>query len=213
MPETRENNYRGVFDGSVGFGERPAIIVIDFIRAYTTPGEAFFGQGVVDAVEESVDLLAAARRRQIPIIYTKVLYHSNGVDGGLFVKKVPALRKLVAGEPMAEIDPRIPPAPQDLIIVKNYPSCFFGTTLASTLFGMKIDTTILLGCSTSGCVRAAAIDAIQYGFRVIVPRECVGDRHVGPHDANLFDINAKYGDVLPKAEVIRRLDAYGSTST
>ena len=150
MSETREANYRGVFDGSVGFGERPAIIVIDFIRAYTTPGEAFFAQGVVDAVEESIDLLAAARRRQIPVVYTKVLYHSNGADGGLFVKKVPALRKLVAGEPMAEIDPRIPPAVQDLVIAKNYPSCFFGTSLASTLFGLKIDTTILIGCSTSG---------------------------------------------------------------
>jgi maleamate amidohydrolase len=206
MSETREANYRGVFDGSVGFGERPAIIVIDFIRAYTTPGEAFFAQGVVNAVEESVDLLAVARRSRIPVVYTKVLYHSNGADGGLFVKKVPALRKLVAGEPMAEIDARIPPAVHDLVIAKNYPSCFFGTSLASTLFGLKIDTTILIGCSTSGCVRATAIDAIQYGFRVIVPRECVGDRHDGPHDASLFDINAKYGDVLPKAHVIERLE-------
>lgn len=211
MSETREANYRGVFDGSVGFGERPAIIVIDFIRAYTTPGEAFFAQGVVDAVQESIDLLATARRGHVPIIYTKVLYHPSGSDGGLFVKKVPALRKLVAGEPMSEIDRRIPPADQDLVVVKNYPSCFFGTSLASTLFGLKIDTTILIGCSTSGCVRATAIDAIQYGFRVIVPRECVGDRHNGPHDASLFDINAKYGDVLPKAHVIKHLRERSAT--
>jgi len=207
MSETREANYRGVFDGSIGFGERPAIIVIDFIRAYTTPGEAFFALGVVNAVEESVELLATARRNQVPVIYTKVLYHPRGADGGLFVRKVPALRKLVAGEPMAEIDSRVRPAAQDLVIAKNYPSCFFGTSLASSLIGLKVDTTILVGCSTSGCVRATAVDAIQYGFRVIVPRECVGDRHEGPHDASLFDINAKYGDVLPKVDVIARLAA------
>lgn len=205
MSESREANYRGVFDGEVGFGERPAIIVIDLIRAYTTPGEAFFAEGVVDAVRESVELLDAARSHSVPIIYTQVLYHPSGRDGGLFVRKVPALLKLVAGEPMAEIDPLIPPAPDDLVIVKNYPSAFFGTTLASTLFGMGIDTTILIGCSTSGCVRATAIDAIQYGFRVIVPRECVGDRHHGPHEANLFDINAKYGDVISKKETIAAL--------
>ncbi len=206
MSETRETNYKGVFDNRIGFGKRPAVIVIDFIRAYTTKGAAFFGQGVVDAVEATVGLLAAARAAHVPIIYTKVLYHPSGMDGGLFVKKVPALRKLVAGEPLAEIDPRIPPAPEDLVIVKNYPSCFFGTSLASTLAGLGVDTLILTGCSTSGCVRAAAIDAIQYGYRVIVPRECVGDRHDAPHDSNLFDINAKYGDVLARSEVMTYLE-------
>ncbi len=205
MGQSRETNYQGVFDNRIGFGKRPCVLVIDFIRAYTTKGAAFFGQGVVDAVEATVGLLGEARRAKVPIIYTKVLYHPSGMDGGLFVKKVPALRTLVAGEPLAEIDPRIPPAPEDLVIVKNYPSCFFGTSLASTLSGLGVDTVILTGCSTSGCVRAAAIDAIQYGYRVIVPRECVGDRHDAPHDANLFDINAKYGDVLPLADVIAQL--------
>ena len=202
MNENREANYRGVFDNRIGFGERPAVLVIDFIKAYTTKGAPFFGQGVVDAVKETVALLEGARAGNVPIIYTKVLYHPSGMDGGLFVKKVPALRSLVAGEPLAEIDPLLQPAPEDLVIVKNYPSCFFGTSLASTLIGLGVDTLILTGCSTSGCVRAAAIDAIQYGYRVIVPRECVGDRHHGPHDANLFDINAKYGDVVGKAEVL-----------
>jgi maleamate amidohydrolase len=202
MSENREQNYEGVFDTNIGFGTRPAVIVIDFVNAYTTKGAPFFGQGVVDAVDHSVPLLAAARTARVPIIYTKVLYHPSGMDGGLFVKKVPALRALVAGEPLAEIDSKITPEPEDLVIVKNYPSCFFGTTLQSTLMGLGIDTLVLIGCSTSGCVRAAAIDAIQYGYRVIVPRECAGDRHDAPHDANLFDINAKYGDVVPKATVI-----------
>lgn len=202
MAETREANYRGVFDNRLGFGDRPAVLVIDFIKAYTTQGAAFFGRGVVEAVAATVPLLRAARAATVPIIYTKNLFHPSGIDGGLFVKKVPALRTLVEGEPLAEIDPLIAPAPEDLVIVKNYPSCFFGTSLASTLVGLGVDTVVLTGCSTSGCVRAAAIDAIQYGYRVIVPRECVGDRHDGPHEANLFDINAKYGDVIAKAEVV-----------
>jgi maleamate amidohydrolase len=212
MSETREANYSGVFDTATGYGNNPAVLVIDFIKAYTTPGAPFFGQGVVDAVEQSVTLLDAARNAGVPVIYTKVLYHPSGVDGGLFVKKVPALRILVDGEPLAEIDPKIPPAPEDLVIVKNYPSPFFGTSLNSTLMGLGIDTLILIGCSTSGCVRAGAIDAIQYGYRVIVPRECVGDRHDGPHDANLFDINAKYGDVVTKADVIEFLETLGDRS-
>jgi maleamate amidohydrolase len=201
MSQTREENYSRLYNSKVGFGSRPAVIVIDFICAYTTEGAPFFGQGVVDAVAETVDLLADARKAQVPIIYTKGLYHPSGVDGGLFIKKVPALRALVEGEPLAEIHPSITPTADDLVIVKSYPSCFFGTSLPSTLFGLGIDTVILAGCSTSGCVRAAAVDAIQYGYRVIVPRECVGDRHDAPHDASLFDINAKYGDVLPKSEV------------
>jgi maleamate amidohydrolase len=205
VSETRETNYKGVFDNRIGFGERPAVVVIDFIKAYTTPGAAFFGQGVVDAVKASVPLLAAAREASVPIIYTKVYFHPSGADGGMFIKKVPALRKLVVGEPLAEIDPLITPQPEDIVIVKNYPSCFFGTSLNSTLKVLDVDTAILIGCSTSGCVRATAIDAIQYGYRVAVPAECVGDRHQAPHDANLFDINAKYGDVLPVSEVISYL--------
>lgn len=204
--ETREANYRNVFDTRLGFGRRCAVVVIDFIKAYTTPGAPFYAEGVVDAVQASVPLLASARAAGVPVVYTKVLYDPSGQDGGLFVKKVPALRALVAGEPLADIDPKLQPAPGDLVIVKNYPSGFFGTTLASTLWTQGVDTIVLIGCSTSGCVRATAVDAIQYGFRVVVPRECVGDRHEGPHDASLFDINAKYGDVIPRSEVEAHFD-------
>lgn len=209
MSVTREENYRGVFDTTTGFGTRPAVLVIDFTLAYTTPGSPFFAEGVVRAVRDTVPLLAAARAAGVPVLHTKVLYHPSGRDGGIFVQKVPALRKLVPGEPLAEIDPAVAPAPDEIVIVKQYPSPFFGTSLAATLTAQGIDTLILAGCSTSGCVRAGAIDGVQHGFRVIVPRECVGDRHQGPHDANLFDINAKYGDVLPKAEVIAWLERHG----
>jgi maleamate amidohydrolase len=205
MSLSREDNYTGVFDGKVGFGRNPAVVVIDFTLAYTTPGSPFFAEGVVRAVADTVPLLQAARAAGIPVIHTKVMYHPSGADGGWFVRKVPALRKLVPGEPLAEIDPKVAPLAEEVVIVKQYPSPFFGTPLAPMLATLGVDTLILAGCSTSGCVRAGALDGVQHGYRVIVPRECVGDRHDGPHDANLFDINAKYGDVVGRDEVIQHL--------
>jgi maleamate amidohydrolase len=207
MTISREENYAGVFHGAVGFGQRPALIVVDFVNAYVTPGAALYAEGVVRAVAETVELLAAAREAAIPVVFTKVLYHPNGLDGGLFVKKVPALRAMVPGEPLAEIVETLAPLPSEVVIAKQYPSPFFATPLAPMLTALGVDTVILAGCSTSGCIRAGAIDGLQYGFRVIVPRECVGDRHDAPHDANLFDIQAKYGDVMAKAEVVARLRA------
>jgi maleamate amidohydrolase len=205
MSVSREENYTGVFDGKVGYGRSPAVLVIDFTLAYTTPGSPFFAEGVVRAVADTVPLLQAARAAGIPVIHTKVMYHPSGADGGWFVRKVPALRKLIPGEPLAEIDPKVAPLDEEVVIVKQYPSPFFGTPLAPMLATLGVDTLILAGCSTSGCVRAGALDGVQHGYRVIVPRECVGDRHDGPHDANLFDINAKYGDVVGCEEVIQYL--------
>jgi maleamate amidohydrolase len=200
-------NYRGLFDGRMGFGRSPAIIVVDFVRAYTEPGSPLYAPAVVEAVKATVPLLAAARERKVPIIYTRVVYHPSGVDGGLFVQKVPALRGMVEGEPLADIVPELPPGPDDVILIKQYASSFFGTSLAAMLTARGADTLIITGCSTSGCVRATAVDAMQNGFRPIVPRECVGDRHDGPHEANLFDINAKYGDVVALKDLMSRLQA------
>ena len=200
-----KQNYSGVFDTHMGFGRAPAIIVVDFIRAYTEPGSPLYAPAVVDAVKATVPLVKAAREKGVPIVYTRVVYHQSGADGGLFVRKVPALRRMVEGEPLAEIVPELPPAPDDVILIKQYASSFFGTSLAAMLTARGVDTLIITGCSTSGCVRATAVDAMQNGFRPIVPRECVGDRHDGPHEANLFDINAKYGDVVPLSDVMSRL--------
>jgi len=197
-----QQNYRGVFDSALGFGRNPAVIVVDFIRAYTAPGSPLYAPAVVEAVKATVPLLKAARRKGVPVIYTRVLYHASGADGGLFVRKVPALRRMVEGEPLAEIVPELPPAPDDVVLIKQYASAFFGTSLAAMLTARRIDTLVITGCSTSGCVRATAVDAMQHGFRPIVPRECVGDRHDGPHQANLFDINAKYGDVVALQDVL-----------
>jgi maleamate amidohydrolase len=133
------------------------------------------------------------------------LYNKNGLDGGIFVQKVPILRTMIPGEPLAEIVPELRPTAQDVIIVKQYASAFFGTSLAALLTSLGVDTIILTGCSTSGCVRATAVDGMQHGFRVMVPRECVGDRHRLPHEANLFDIDSKYGDVVSKTAVINYL--------
>lgn len=200
-----QQNYAGVFDGRLGFGRKAAVIVVDFINAYTTQGSPLFAQGVVDAVNETIDLLDTARANGVKVIYTQVMYNDNGLDGGLFVQKVPILLKMVEGEPLAEIVPELPPTSADVIIKKQYASAFFGTSLAAMLTAMGVDTLIITGCSTSGCIRATAVDAMQYGFRPIVPRECVGDRHTAPHESNLFDINSKYGDVVAKADVLRYL--------
>ncbi|MCB0032986.1 MAG: isochorismatase family protein [Anaerolineales bacterium] len=207
MTDDLKTNYQGVFDGRLGFGHKAAVLVIDFINAYTAEGSPLYAPDVVTAVQETVDLLTQARHKGVLVIYTQVLYNTNGVDGGLFVQKVPVLRRMVAGEPLAEIVPELPPQPQDVVLVKQYASAFFGTSLAALLTAQGIDTLIITGCSTSGCVRATAVDGMQYGFRVIVPRECVGDRHQAPHEANLFDIDSKYGDVVSKAEVMAYINS------
>lgn len=200
-----QENYEGVFDGRLGFGKKPALVIVDFINAYTTPGAILYAPDVVTAVQETVDLLELSRSKNIPVIFTRVIYSQSGLDGGLFVQKIPLLLDMVEGEPLANIVPQLPPTSSDIIINKQYASAFFGTSLAATLTSHGIDTVILTGCSTSGCIRATAVDGLQYGFRMIVPRECVGDRHKAPHEANLFDINSKYGDVVSKADVMAHL--------
>lgn len=199
-------NYQGVFDGRLGFGQRPALLLVDFLRAYTTPGSPLYAPDVLTAVQKTIPVLELARKKQIPVIFTQVLYNPNFKDGGLFVQKIPALKMMLPGEPLAEITPELTRAPSDIFLIKQYASAFFGTSLAATLTSLGVDTLLLTGCSTSGCIRATAVDGLQNGFRVIVPRECVGDRHPAPHEANLFDIHAKYGDVVSQTEVINYLE-------
>ena len=208
MNSSLSDNYKGVFDGRLGCGKRPALLIVDFINAYVMEGAPLFAPDVVTAVDETIPLLSLAREKQIPVLFTKVLYNKNFRDGGIFIQKVPVLKTMVEGEPLAEIVPQLTPIESDIIIVKQYASAFFGTSLAATLTSLGVDTILLTGCSTSGCIRASAVDGMQYGFRVIVPRECVADRHPGPHEANLFDINSKYGDVVTKAEVVEYLKAF-----
>ena len=200
-----KENYRDVFDGVLGFGQRAVILVVDFVKGYTTPGEPLYAPDVVTAVKETCSLIQTARSKNVPVIYTRVVYHPSGLDGGLWVKKIPVLKTLIEGAPAADLAEGLEPRPKEPVLIKQYASAFFGTSLSSTLNAMNIDTVILTGCSTSGCIRATAVDGMQHGFRMIVPRECVGDRHADPHEAALFDINSKYGDVVSIDDVLEYL--------
>ena len=192
------------FATQVGFGRRPAVLVVDMMVAFTDPS---YGVGVeqTPTVEAIAELLAAAREHALPVYYTQTAYEPDGRDGGVFMEKVPALRELVLGSPAVAIDPRLEPAPGEPVILKKFASAFHGTNLLSLLVTDHVDTLILTGCTTSGCIRAAAIDGVSYGLRVIVPDRAVSDRAAGPHSANLFDINAKYGDVVPLADVLEEI--------
>lgn len=198
-------NYQGVWGQRIGFGKKPALLMIDFMQGYTLEGAPLFAPGVVSAVAESVELLACARDQQILVVHTNIRYHpGHFIDGGIWVKKAPVMKDMVEGNPLAAFCEAVLPTPDEVVISKQYASSFFGTSLASLLHAQGIDTVVLGGCSTSGCIRATAVDAVQHGFRTIVVRECVGDRHSAPHEANLFDIDSKYGDVVSKQEAIKQ---------
>jgi nicotinamidase-related amidase len=188
----------------VGFGRRPAVIVVDYILGFTDTRSPLAGRFEAEllATRKVVD---AARRQGVPVFFTTVAYEPDFKDAGLFVRKVPSLRWLREGSRWVEVDPRLRRRPSEILINKQYASAFFGTSLASTLNALRVDTLIVTGCTTSGCVRATVVDALQHGFRAIVPRECVADRAAGPHEANLVDIDGKYGDVVGLADVLARL--------
>ncbi|WP_326821056.1 isochorismatase family protein [Streptosporangium sp. NBC_01756] len=197
-------DHEEVFGGTLPFGERPALVLIDLMRAYFEPGaELYLGsRACLDAAART---LAAARAADVPVIHTRVAFGPGGVDGGLFFRKVAPLRHLVGDGPLGALMPEVAPLPGELVIVKQYASAFFGTTLASTLTALRADTLLITGVSTSGCVRATAVDAVQHGFVPVVVRQAVGDRDPRPHEANLFDIQAKYGEVWDDTRVIARL--------
>ncbi|MHB8614153.1 MAG: isochorismatase family protein, partial [Candidatus Dormibacteraceae bacterium] len=189
----------------VGFGTRPALLIIDMSVGFNDPTYRVGADQTV-AVTRIATLLHSARECNVPVYFFTTAYERDGRDAGMFGKKIPALLDLQAGDRAVEIDPRLAPIDGEIIITKKFSSAFFETNLLSLLVRDGIDTTILTGCSTSGCVRAAAVDGVSYGYHVIVPEECVSDRADGPHYASLFDINAKYGDVLPLAEVLEYFD-------
>jgi nicotinamidase-related amidase len=165
--------------------------------------------GDLDRVVESCrSLIDAAHAKKIPVIFTTTGYEKHLKDAGVWIKKVPSSGLLQLNSKWVEIDPRLGKTDDDILIVKKYPSGFFGTHLDTTLHGMGIDTLIVTGCTTSGCVRATCIDTVQYGYYGIVPEECVGDRAEAPHLANLFDIGQKYCDVTRLQEVLAWIDKY-----
>jgi len=197
-------NYRRAYDNKVGFGQRPALIMIDFCQGYFDP-ECDLYADVDDALASALRLRAAAHAAKIPVILTNVSYHPSAIDGGRFFEKAAPLRYFIAGNPMAAFAKGLEPKADELVITKQYPSAFFGTSLASTLTAMGVDSVLLTGLTTSGCVRASCVDAMSHGFRTAVVADACGDRHEAPHEANLFDMNAKYADVVSEEEAMRLL--------
>ncbi|WP_273888250.1 isochorismatase family protein [Rubrobacter naiadicus] len=195
------------FGGRGGFGRRPALAVIDMTLGFTDP-ESPLACDLEGPVEEIRKLLQAARAAEIPVVFTTVAYReSDRLTAAAFIDKVPALLTLEAGSRWAEVDPRIAPRASEPVLNKLFASAFFGTPLGALLTAAGVDTLIITGASTSGCVRATAVDALQHGFRPVVPREAVGDRNPEAHEANLYDIDAKYGDVVSVDEVLEYIDA------
>lgn len=196
-----QDNYSGAYDNRIGFGQRPALILIDFVEAYFDEGCALFAD-VQPALDSALRVRAAARDAGVPIIYTNVVYHPSMINGGRFAQKALPLEVFKAGGPMGAWPAGLEPADDELVVSKQYPSAFFGTSLASTLTAAGIDTLVITGLTTSGCVRATCVDASSHGFIPIVVADACGDRHDDPHEANLFDMNAKYADVVDEAAAI-----------
>ncbi|GAA1096005.1 N-carbamoylsarcosine amidohydrolase [Tsukamurella spumae] len=181
--------------GRTGFGQRPALLVIDMIRGFTDIRSPLAGK-LDSQLRATQQLLADARDGDVPVIFSTVAYDANLQEAGKWIRKIPSISWLVEGSEWVELDERLGRRENEMLLVKKYASCFFGTDLAARLISQGVDTVILLGCTTSGCVRATAVDACSYGFHTVVVEEGVGDRAELPHLASLFDIDSKYGDVV-----------------
>lgn len=194
------------FGHEIGFGERPALIIIDVTRAFADPN-AGLGADLDAEIGVINRCIRAARAKGIPVIFTTIEYVQPDLsDAGLWGRKMKHLREMQAGTSGPELEPRLYVQSTDDIIVKKYASSFFGTDLASRLTSRGVDTLVITGCTTSGCVRATAVDALQLGFRPIVVRDAVGDRWSAAHEQSLYDMQAKYADVLDSSDVIKHLE-------
>ncbi|MFG2225180.1 isochorismatase family protein [Streptomyces sp. NPDC050161] len=197
---------RAGFGARVRRGDRPAIVVVDLTRGFT---EDRFPSGadLTEVVGATAELIEAARPSRVPVLFTALSYTPAEAagDGVAWLHKAPGMRALVEGSDAVAVDPRLPRRPEDVLLLKKGASAFFGTSLAATLTALGRDTAVICGATTSGCVRATVVDAVQSGFPVLVPRTCVGDRAQGPHDASLFDIQAKYGDVIGQQDALAYL--------
>lgn len=211
MTEDLLENYKKAYDNKIGYGARPALILVDFVEAYFNPNCDLYAD-VQDTLDSALRVREAARAAGIPVIYTNVVYHKSGVNGGRFYQKAMPLKNFVAGSPMGAWPKGLEPDESEIVISKQYPSAFFGTSLAPMLAAQGIDSLIITGVTTSGCIRATCVDACSNGFITIVVEEAVGDRHAAPHEANLFDMNAKYADVVSETDVVNYLQGLEATA-
>lgn len=199
------DNYAGVYEGRLQPGTRPALLIVDVVAAYLTESSALFMETAAGALACNVRLAEAARVAGVPVVFTNVRYMPDGSDGGVFYRKAPVLEAFVEGSPLGAFPDGLAPREGERVFTKQYPSAFFGTGLADVLHADGIDTLLITGYSTSGCVRASALDAMQYGLVPLVVREACADRHPAPHEANLFDLQAKYAEVITEAEALAYL--------
>ncbi|MDM0036906.1 isochorismatase family protein [Variovorax sp. J22P271] len=189
-----------------GLGVRPPVglLIVDFVNGFADP--ALFGGGnIAPAIARTVPLLALARERGWPVAHSRIVYADDDGDANIFSQKVPGMLGLKGHSPASAIVAELAPRAGELVVRKNVPSAFFGTTLAPWLTQRGVRTLLVAGCVTSGCVRASVVDAMCWGFAPVVLSDCVGDRAIAPHDASLFDIGQKYGDVMRLAELRERL--------
>ena len=189
------------FAGTVGIGAQPALVIVDFVLGFTDPAH-FGGGNIREAIARTVGLLAEARARRWPIAHTRVVYADDGSDAGAFARKAPSLLKLTETSPLSQIVEELAPLPGELVVRKRQASAFFGTEFAGWLAWNRVDTLLVAGCTTSGCVRATVVDAVSNNMRTVVLTDCVGDRAIGPHEANLFDMGQKYADLMTADEVL-----------
>lgn len=194
------------FGQKIGFGKLPALLVVDFVNGFTDP-EILGGGNILDAVATTKPLLAFFRQAKLPVVFTRIVYANDGADAGVWCQKVPRLRDLTEKAHASQVVDALAPAEGELVIRKTQASAFFGTHLAAHFVAKGVDTIVLTGCTTSGCIRASAIDAMSMNYRVTVAKDCVGDRALGPHEANLFDMGQKYADLLAGSEVVEALKA------
>jgi maleamate amidohydrolase len=191
----------------IGFGKRPALMVIDILNGFTDPNMPL-GANLDSQIAAIKPLLDVSRKRSIPIFFSTVRYDDDDLkDAGIWALKQKGVTTLRTGTPAVEVDPRMNFQRPETLIVKKYASCFFGTDLVPRLLAHGVDTLIITGCTTSGCVRATAVDACQNGFRPMVVREAVGDRSEAAHKQSLFDLDAKYADVVPLEETLKYLNS------
>lgn len=196
------------FGRSLGLGSRQAVIMVDFACAYFDPCSPLFAQA--EGVRRSaIAMLRLARRMALPVIHTRVEYDSEGLNGGVFYRKIGALSVFRQGNPLGAFAEGLEPTAGEIVLTKQYASAFFATPLASILNALRVDCVLIAGMSTSGCVRATAVDAIQLGFIPVVLEDCVGDRNDAPHQASLFDMASKYADVRSSSDVFEALRGHG----
>lgn len=204
-------NYKRAYNNRIGFGKRPALILVDFVQAYFDERCELYAD-VQGELDSALRIRDAARAAEIPVIYTNVEFDAAGLLGGRFFQKAMPLHNFVKGSPMGAWPDGLEPAEGEVVVTKQYASAFFGTSLAPMLTTLGVDTLIITGVTTSGCIRATCLDSCQYGFIPIVVADACGDRHPDPHNANLFDMNAKYGDVVNETEVTEYLSTLETAS-